>query len=53
MCGRGFRGGGGARILLAALADQACEMGATRMVLRTRLDLFEARSLYSRSAVAG
>jgi GNAT superfamily N-acetyltransferase len=44
-----FRGRGGARMLLAALEEQACEMGAAEMVLNTRLDLFEARSLYSRN----
>ncbi|GAA3338468.1 hypothetical protein GCM10020358_18660 [Amorphoplanes nipponensis] len=43
-----FRGSGGARSLLAALEDEAREMGATEMVLNTRLDLIEARSLYSR-----
>ena len=44
-----FRGRGGARLLLAALEDQAFEMGAAEMVLNTRLDLIEARSLYSRN----
>ena len=44
----GLRGSGGARSLLAALEDQARDMGATQMVLNTRLDLVEARSLYSR-----
>ncbi|GAA2533876.1 GNAT family N-acetyltransferase [Pilimelia columellifera] len=43
-----FRGRGGARVLLAVLEDQARETGATEMVLNTRLDLIEARSLYSR-----
>src|SRR5687768_5019819 len=37
-----LRGMGGAQILLAALEDQAFEMGAVEMVLNTRLDLIEA-----------
>lgn len=43
-----FRGRGGARLLLTALENQACVLGAREMVLNTRLDLVEARSLYVR-----
>ncbi|GAA2890857.1 N-acetyltransferase [Actinoplanes cyaneus] len=43
---------GGARLLLAALEELAAAMGATEMVLNTRLDLVEARALYSRSGYA-
>lgn len=43
-----FRGSGGGRLLLAALEDQARVLGASEMVLNTRLDLIEARSLYQR-----
>jgi GNAT superfamily N-acetyltransferase len=48
----GFRGRGGAGTLLTALEKQARELGATEMVLNTRLDLIEARSLYSRHGYA-
>lgn len=44
----GFRGRGGARLLLEALEHQARVLGASDMVLNTRLDLIEARSLYLR-----
>jgi len=44
----GYRGRGGGRLLLAVLEDQARVLGATEMVLNTRLDLVEARSLYRR-----
>jgi GNAT superfamily N-acetyltransferase len=44
----GFRGRGGGHLLLATLQDQARVLGATEMVLNTRLDLIEARSLYRR-----
>ena len=44
----GYRGRGGGRLLLAVLEDQARVLGATEMVLNTRLDLIEARSLYRR-----
>ncbi|MEU3447884.1 GNAT family N-acetyltransferase [Streptomyces thermolilacinus] len=43
-----FRGTGGAGLLLAALEEAAVELGARRMVLNTRLDLVEARALYTR-----
>ena len=43
-----FRGTGGGGLLLAALEEQARARGAGEMVLNTRLDLVEARSLYSR-----
>ncbi|MGW2301682.1 GNAT family N-acetyltransferase [Streptomyces sp. NPDC001809] len=43
-----FRGRGGAGALLARLEDEARGLGARRMVLNTRLDLVEARALYSR-----
>lgn len=43
-----LRGKGGAHLLLAALEDHAGVFGASRILLNTRLDLIEARSLYSR-----
>ncbi|MFE6714629.1 GNAT family N-acetyltransferase [Streptomyces sp. NPDC057695] len=43
-----FRGRGGAGALLDRLEDEARGLGARRMVLNTRLDLVEARALYSR-----
>ncbi|WP_149183442.1 GNAT family N-acetyltransferase [Streptomyces sp. TRM49041] len=43
-----FRGSGGAGRLLAALEEAARELGARRTVLNTRLDLVEARALYTR-----
>ncbi|MEU9704268.1 GNAT family N-acetyltransferase [Streptomyces sp. NPDC047981] len=43
-----FRGTGGAGTLLDRLEDAARDLGARRMVLNTRLDLVEARALYSR-----
>nr|WP_240948268.1 GNAT family N-acetyltransferase [Planosporangium mesophilum] len=42
------RGTGGAGLLLGLLEDEARRLGARRMVLNTRLDLTEARSLYVR-----
>ncbi|MFG2112264.1 GNAT family N-acetyltransferase [Streptomyces sp. NPDC048718] len=48
----GFRGKGGAGELLRSLEDAARELGATRMVLNTRLDLVEARALYTRHGYA-
>jgi GNAT superfamily N-acetyltransferase len=44
----GYRGRGGGRLLLTVLEDRARVLGATEMVLNTRLDLIEARSLYRR-----
>ncbi|MEU9984886.1 GNAT family N-acetyltransferase [Streptomyces sp. NPDC050856] len=44
-----FRGTGGSGLLLAALESAARELGAHRVVLNTRLDLVEARALYTRS----
>src|SRR5205085_1283990 len=44
----GLRGSGGADLLLTALEHQARALGASEMVLNTRLDLIEARSLYRR-----
>ncbi|MFF0275166.1 GNAT family N-acetyltransferase [Streptomyces sp. NPDC004330] len=43
-----FRGRGGAGALLDRLEDEARGLGARRMVLNTRLDLVEARALYTR-----
>lgn len=42
------RGTGGGRALMTALEDAARRLGATKMVLNTRLDLVEARGLYVR-----
>ncbi|MFI8822753.1 GNAT family N-acetyltransferase [Streptomyces sp. NPDC053431] len=47
-----FRGKGGAGALLGHLEDAARELGARRMVLNTRLDLVEARALYTRHGYA-
>ncbi|MFE0778394.1 GNAT family N-acetyltransferase [Streptomyces sp. NPDC058861] len=47
-----FRGRGGAGLLMDALEDAARALGARRMVLNTRLDLIEARSLYVRHGYA-
>ncbi|HEX5596562.1 MAG TPA: GNAT family N-acetyltransferase [Micromonosporaceae bacterium] len=47
-----FRGRRGASLLLRVLEDQARSLGARRMVLNTRLDLTEARSLYIRHGYA-
>ena len=47
-----FRGLGGAGSLLAELERSARELGARRMVLNTRLDLIEARALYTRHGYA-
>ncbi|GAA3296335.1 GNAT family N-acetyltransferase [Streptomyces cinereospinus] len=43
-----FRGRKGGSLLLDLLEDEARELGARRIVLNTRLDLTEARSLYAR-----
>ncbi|MFB7450854.1 GNAT family N-acetyltransferase [Streptomyces sp. NPDC056194] len=43
-----FRGAGGAGALLQRLEEEARGLGARRMVLNTRLDLVEARGLYTR-----
>ncbi|MFF3844166.1 GNAT family N-acetyltransferase [Streptomyces sp. NPDC002328] len=42
------RGRGGAALLVAAAEDAARALGAARMVLDTRGDLIEARTLYAR-----
>ncbi|MFC8507447.1 GNAT family N-acetyltransferase [Streptomyces sp. NPDC057411] len=42
------RGKGGAGALMHQLEDAARALGARRMVLNTRLDLVEARALYTR-----
>ncbi|GAA2253263.1 GNAT family N-acetyltransferase [Streptomyces amakusaensis] len=47
-----FRGKGGAGLLLGALEERARGLGARRMVLNTRLDLVEARALYTRHGYA-
>ncbi|MGW5418936.1 GNAT family N-acetyltransferase [Streptomyces sp. NPDC003943] len=47
-----FRGKGGADLLMRGLEDAARELGARRMVLNTRLDLVEARALYTRNGYA-
>ncbi|MFF8604899.1 GNAT family N-acetyltransferase [Streptomyces sp. NPDC015346] len=47
-----FRGLGGAGALLRTLEEAAAELGARRMVLNTRLDLVEARALYTRHGYA-
>ncbi|MFF8292493.1 GNAT family N-acetyltransferase [Streptomyces sp. NPDC016309] len=43
-----FRGTGGAALLMDALEEAATKLGARRVVLNTRLDLVEARALYTR-----
>lgn len=43
-----FRGLGGADLLMDGLERSARELGARRVVLNTRLDLVEARALYTR-----
>ncbi len=43
-----LRGRGGAPALLAAAEDAARALGAARMVLDTRGDLIESRTLYAR-----
>ena len=42
------RGNGGGAALLAAVQEQACAAGVTRIRLDTRGDLVEARALYAR-----
>ncbi|MEU3658726.1 GNAT family N-acetyltransferase [Streptomyces sp. NPDC032940] len=44
----GMRGRGGAALLVGAAEEAARELGAARIVLDTRGDLVEARSLYAR-----
>ncbi|MEU0003545.1 GNAT family N-acetyltransferase [Streptomyces sp. NPDC006314] len=44
----GMRGKGGAPLLVAAAEEAARALGARRIVLDTRSDLVEARSLYAR-----
>ncbi|MFJ3902293.1 GNAT family N-acetyltransferase [Streptomyces sp. NPDC090025] len=44
-----FRGKGGADLLVGALEDAARTLGARRTVLNTRLDLVEARAVYTRN----
>jgi len=44
------RGTGAADLLLDTLETEARALGATQMVLDTRLDLIEARALYTRHA---
>lgn len=43
-----MRGKGGAALLVRAAEDAARELGAVRMILDTRGDLIEARTLYAR-----
>ncbi|MFJ8739806.1 GNAT family N-acetyltransferase [Embleya sp. NPDC127516] len=47
-----LRGTGGGRRLMAAVDDAARALGVARIVLDTRLDLVEARTLYTRSGYA-
>jgi GNAT superfamily N-acetyltransferase len=47
-----FRGRKGASLLMEALEHEARTLGARRMVLNTRLDLVEARALYTRHGYA-
>jgi len=47
-----LRGRGGAPLLVSAAEDAARALGAERVVLDTRNDLVEARSLYSRLGYA-
>ncbi len=47
-----FRGLGGAGVLMDGLEEAARALGARRMVLNTRLDLVEARALYTRHGYA-
>lgn len=47
-----FRGLGGGALLLAAVEDAARARGTARIVLDTRLDLVEARSMYVRHGYA-
>ncbi|MEU6458383.1 GNAT family N-acetyltransferase [Streptomyces sp. NPDC047065] len=44
----GMRGRGGAALLVRAAEDAARALGAFRMILDTRTDLVEARTLYAR-----
>ncbi|MEU4109483.1 GNAT family N-acetyltransferase [Streptomyces sp. NPDC027717] len=45
---RGTRGRGGAALLVRAAEEAATALGARRMILDTRGDLVEARTLYAR-----
>lgn len=47
-----FRGRKGAGLLMEILESEARQLGARRMVLNTRLDLIEARTLYVRHGYA-
>ncbi|MER5766753.1 GNAT family N-acetyltransferase [Streptomyces sp. NPDC001985] len=47
-----YRGKRGAGLLMDALEERARGLGARRMVLNTRLDLVEARALYTRHGYA-
>ncbi|WP_406860676.1 GNAT family N-acetyltransferase [Streptomyces sp. HUAS MG47] len=47
-----YRSSGGAALLLRGLEDAARALGAHRAVLNTRLDLVEARALYTRHGYA-
>ncbi|WP_331766687.1 GNAT family N-acetyltransferase [Embleya sp. NBC_00896] len=47
-----LRGTGGGRQLMAAVDEAARALGAERIVLDTRLDLVEARALYTRNGYA-
>ncbi|GGT19171.1 N-acetyltransferase [Streptomyces kurssanovii] len=47
-----FRGRKGASLLMETLEHEARALGARRMVLNTRLDLVEARALYTRHGYA-
>ncbi|MEW2324228.1 GNAT family N-acetyltransferase [Streptomyces griseoincarnatus] len=44
----GMRGRGGAALLVRAAEEAARDLGARRMILDTRSDLVEARTLYAR-----
>ena len=44
-----FRGTGGGPALLTAVEDVARALGATQIILDTRLDLTEARALYTKN----
>ncbi|MFF7247021.1 GNAT family N-acetyltransferase [Embleya sp. NPDC008237] len=44
-----LRGTGGGRLLMAAVDDAARALGVGRIMLDTRLDLIEARTLYTRT----
>ncbi|MER6292909.1 GNAT family N-acetyltransferase [Streptomyces althioticus] len=48
----GMRGRGGAALLVRAAEEAARDLGARRMILDTRSDLVEARTLYTRLGYA-